>query len=933
MKPKATLSRRTALKLLAGQMALLATGCSRPREEIVPYVRTPERLVPGVPLQFATTLDLGGFGRGVLCTSIEGRPIKIEGNPLHPASLGATDPFAEATVLSLYDPDRSQAVRNAGEISNWTAFLDAMQPRLEALAARNGEGLRILTGPISSPTLLRQIKGLRQRFPALQWHAHDPLYDSAAHEGANLAFGRPVTSVYRLGDADIIVSLDADPLGPGPMQIANARGFSERRRVRKDASNIGRLYAIESSPTLTGANADHKLVLSPVQIADFAVAIARKLGADLAEVPLPAALGAFQEEVTRDIVAHPGRALVIAGPTLSPEVHALCHWINAQVQAPVDYLERGEQATSASLTDLVRDLNAGKVQELFLLHCNPAYDAPPVLGFAQAVAKAPFRAHLGCYFDETAALCEWHIPATHILESWSDLATSSQAASLVQPLIAPLYETRSAHEMLAALAGSVASGYALVRETWAAGTPADGYEAWWRRALHDGIIAGNAMQKISGLAPALPQLKTAAASALTLVLRPDPCVYDGSLANNAWLQELPKPLTKEVWGNSIGISPTDAAALKIADGDVLRLSANGGSLAAPARIAAGHASGILSLYLGHGRTAAGVIGTGVGANAYLLRADASWAVDGVGATPTGERRPLPSTQHRFALDGEAADLFPSYTLDQFHALNGRAQQVDRASFLPAQPRNGARWGMVIDTSLCIGCNACVLACQVENNSPVVGPDEIARGRDMHWLRIDAYEIGTPENPRMGFQPVPCMHCETAPCEPVCPTGASVHDSEGLNVQVYNRCIGTRFCEANCPYKVRRFNYFGYADGQEYADLGTDVLRASHNPDVTVRSRGVMEKCTYCVQRISRARRAADKEDRAIADGEVVTACQAACPTKAIVFGDLSMGDAQVSAFGREPHNYRLLDHLNTRPRTSYLAQVRDLNPNLAGKEG
>lgn len=934
MKTAAAMSRRTTLKLLAGQMALLAAGCSRPREEIVPYVRMPEGLVPGVPLQFATTLDLGGFGRGVLCTSVEGRPIKVEGNPLHPASLGATDVFAEAAVLSLYDPDRSQAVRHMGDISNWATFLDALQPRLEALAAQNGAGLRILTGPLTSLTLSRQIGALRQRLPALQWHVHDPLFDSSAHDGAISAFGRPLTALQRWAEADVVVSLDADPLGPGPMQIVNARGFSERRQVRKNGADPARLYSVESTPTLTGANADHRLVLSPAEIGAFVAAISRTLGAKIPAATLSAASTAFSAAVTRDLVAHRGRAFVVAGPTLSSEVHALCHWINAELQAPIDYFEAAEGASTGSwLPALVRDLNAGKVQCLLVLHCNPAYDAPPALGFAQATAKAEFRVHLGGYFDESAGLCQWHIPELHILETWSDFASPDGTASVTQPLIAPLYETRSVHELLAALTGNTASGYQLVRETWAAKAPADDPENWWRRALEDGVIPGGGSSKASISPPSSPQAALPASDlSLTLVLRPDPCVYDGSYANNAWLQELPKPLTKEVWGNSIGISPEDAAVLGVAEGDLLRLSANGGTIAAPARIAAGHAPRVLSAYLGHGRLAAGAVGTGVGANAYLLRADAAFAIPGVHASGTGEHRPLAQTQQQFALEGDPGDLFRSYPFDQFLGLEGVVSS-EVASFFPVPEKPGPQWGMTIDTTVCIGCNACVVACQVENNSSVVGPDEIARGRDMHWLRVDAYEIGAIGEPRTGFQPVPCMHCETAPCEPVCPTGASVHDSEGLNLQVYNRCVGTRFCEANCPYKVRQFNFFGYADGQEYADLGTAVMRARNNPDVTVRSRGVMEKCTYCIQRITRVRRAADREGRAIADGEVVTACQSACPTKAIVFGDLAVSDAQAAALKKQPQHYALLAHLDTKPRTSYLAQVRNLNPDLARKPG
>lgn len=396
MSGEATLSRRTALKLLAGQMTLLVAGCSPPREEIVPYVRMPARLIPGVPLQFATTLELGGYGRGVLCTSVEGRPIKIEGNPLHPASLGATDALAEAAVLSLYDPDRSQASRSAGQISNWPAFLDAVKPRLEALVATNGEGLRLLTGPVCSPTLSRQIGLLHRRFPALQWHVHDPLFDSATHDGALAAFGRPVLPIPRLGDAEILVSLDADPLGPGPMQIVNARGFAARRRVRKDGAEIGRLYAIEASPTLTGANADHRLVVPPAEIAAMAITIARGLGADLPKPDLPREAAAFGDEIARDVAAHRGRALVIPGAALPADIHALCHWINAQLPAPIDHFEARPQLTSArSLADLVGDLDAGKVEDLFVLSCNPAYDSPPALGFVEAVAKAeiqcPFR--------------------------------------------------------------------------------------------------------------------------------------------------------------------------------------------------------------------------------------------------------------------------------------------------------------------------------------------------------------------------------------------------------------------------------------------------------------------------------------------------------------------------------------------------------------
>lgn len=934
------LSRREALRLLGAQIALAAAACSKPAEEIVPYVRMPERLVPGMPLRFATTLPLAGYGRGVICTSVEGRPIKIEGNPLHPASLGATDVFAEADVLALYDPDRSKVVRHAGEISNWEAFKSELRPMVEGLAARQGDGLRLLTGPVTSPTLLRQIGALRDRYPRFVWHMYDPLEDRAARDGAVLAFGRALRGIAQLGACDIIVALDADPLGPGISQIANAKGFAARRRVRKTSPTSSRLYVLESSSSLTGANADRRLALKPERIAMAAIGLARLMGAELPDPQLTGEAASLIQAIHRDLIAHAGRAVVLAGPTLPAEIHALTHWINAQNRAPIDFIEPPAAGHSpATLAELCRDLEAGRVEGLAILACNPAYDASPDLGLGAAVRRAKFRVHLGSYANETSSLCDWHIPQSHGLETWSDLAAFDGTASLVQPLIAPLYATRSPHELIAALAQEEdKSDYDRVRESWRAKAASDDFEAWWRRSLHDGVIEGSAPARISA-APKLPSMTALPENAqLSLVLRPDPSVFDGSFANNAWLQELPKPLTKEVWGNAVAISPEDAARLAVSDGDVLRLAAAGRFLEAPARVDPRQVAGVFALTLGYGRAGGGTIGENVGANAYLLRnapvagqGQADWLLAPIMATKIDERRTVVSTQHQFVLDGDPRELFRSYTLEGFQKLPSDSGEAPLESFFPVRRGGEPRWGMVIDTSVCIGCNACVIACQVENNSPVVGPEEIASGRDMHWLRVDAYALGHEGDNQIGFQPVPCMHCEAAPCEPVCPVEASVHDREGLNVQVYNRCIGTRFCQANCPYKVRRFNFFGYADGQEYADLGAEVMRLHNNPDVTVRARGVMEKCTFCVQRISQARRNAEKADRGIADGEVVTACQAACPTSAISFGDLSKKEAEVSGLRSEPHHYELLGHLNTRPRTTYLAQIR--NPGEAAQEG
>ncbi len=921
------LSRRNALKLLAANMAALVAGCGKPPEHILPYVHMPERLTPGVPLQFATTLPLGGYGRGVLCSSVEGRPIKVSGNPLHPASLGATDVFAEADVLGLYDPDRSQACRQDGGLCAWEEVEAALRPRLDAI--RGGAGFRLLTGPISSPTLLRLIEELRRKSSNFRWHIHDPLEDSAARQGSVLAFGKPLFFLPRLGEVEVLATLDADPLGPGPAQIFHARGFSQRRRMRAGEMRMSRVYALQSAPTLTGANADHVVTLSPGDVGAAAVALARALGAPLPEPKLTAALQRKIAAIGRELAAHPRHALVLAGPSQPPDIHALTHWINKKLAAPIACFNPSSDA--ATLAELAADLAAGKVDTLLVCGCNPAYDAPGDSPIRDAIRKARFSLHHGLYFDETASLCGWHVPESHPLEAWGDLRSVEGTASFTQPLIEPLYDTRTLGALLAWFTGEAnAKDYDLVRATWSAEKGAD-FEAFWRKGLHDGVVAGSAPVAIDPGEPALPKIEPPPPdSGFALRVRPDPNRYDGSFANNAWLQECPKPLTKEVWGNSIGISPADADRVGVTNGDRLQLSTGDRAIVAPARIDSGCAEGVLSLDLGHGRAQAGHIGTGIGANAYALRStEALWSIAGVEARKEDGGPGFLSTQKQFEIDGDRENIFPSETLDRFTHLS--AGQADPPSLYPEHDyaRADARWAMVIDSAACIGCNACVVACQVENNVPVVGPEEIARNRDMHWLRIDAYELGGPDG-RVGFQPVPCMHCEKAPCEPVCPVEASVHDSEGLNVQVYNRCIGTRFCQANCPYKVRRFNFFGYADGQDFSDLGAQIMHARFNPDVTVRARGVMEKCTYCVQRISGARREAEKQQRPLREGDVTTACQDACPTWAIHFGDLADRNSAVSRLRQEPRHFALLGQLGTKPRTTYLADVRNPNPEMEG---
>jgi Fe-S-cluster-containing dehydrogenase component len=928
------LNRRQALSLLATGIASGLAACSKPTEEIIPYVSQPERLVPGEPLKFATTLSLSGLGRGVIVSSIDGRPIKVEGNPRHPASLGATDVFAEAAVLSLYDPDRSKTVLNNGAIASRQALNLAVQAQRQLMLQRSGEGFRLLTGRVSSPTLLRQIDDLLQMFPKAAWHVYEPVDGDAERAGAALAFGKPLSTVPRLEKANVLVSLDADPLGHSPDQLRNARGFAAGRKP--DDDRFSRIYSIETAPTLTGAKADHRIALHPRLIGEFTIAIAHAMGAGIRAPELPANAMRLAKRAAADLSANRGRAIVLAGRAMPAEIHALVHWLNAQLQAPIDLFELtstpgGRQP--GTLPDLARDLGAGAVEQLVMLGMNPGYDAPADLDFANGSAKAAFRLHLGCYADETAALSAWHIPQAHELEAWSDLRSGDGTASLVQPLIRPLFGSWTDHELLALLMGRPnASPYDLVRATWRSQASGD-FEQWWMQALHDGVIGGTAFAPASVGAPRLPELSAAisARAALTLVLRPDPCLWDGRFANNAWLQECPKPLTKQVWGNAVAINPEQASRLGVSSGDVVAISADSRRLEAPVLVEPGVADAVVSLTLGLGRSKAGAIGNAIGANAYALRTtQMPWLISEVTIAKTGKRGEILTTQNVVRGPEDVRELYPLRNLAELDKPQGGSGDGPRPSLMPERPRPEAdhSWAMVIDASVCIGCNACVVACQAENNVPVVGPEEVARGRDMHWLRVDVYDHGSTANPKPGFQPVPCMHCEHAPCEPVCPVAASVHDGEGLNVQVYNRCIGTRFCEANCPYKVRRFNFFGYADGEAYANLGLESYRGQRNPEVTVRARGVMEKCTYCVQRISAARRAAERDDRSIGLDEVKTACQNACPTRAITFGDLQQKDSAIGQKKREPRHYELLGHLGTRPRTTYLADVRNPAPGL-----
>ncbi|MEX0611161.1 MAG: 4Fe-4S dicluster domain-containing protein [Pirellulales bacterium] len=964
-------SRRHFLKIMGASVALAGTGgCfTQPQETIVPYIRAPEQIVPGRPLYYATAMTYAGASLGLLVETHMGRPTKVEGNPLHPAvpevmaqaneranderlRFGATDPFGQAIVLSLYDPDRSQTVLRRGQIDTWEFAYSDLRAQLDRLAPAGGEGLRLLTELVVSPTLADQIQELLAKYPGARWHQYEPVNDDNSLAGARLAFNDDVATSY-LNTPDVVLSLDADCIADGPMRLDHARRF-RWQYLGPDGAAMSRVYVVETSSTLTGAAADHRLPASPQTVIAFALAVARAFGLELPgamemdnrEVPKP-----WLDAVVEDLAASRGRSVVLAGRGQPPLVHAVVHWLNAaldNVGSTIEYraptAARPELAVE-SIRDLAGSMRAKEVEALIILGGNPAYDAPADLEFAMLLGNVPFSLHLSEYANETSDRCGWHVPQAHLFEAWGDTRAADGTVSIVQPLIAPLYGGKADHDVLAALMGNLnATSHDLVRDYWQRSfgptANADEFERAWKTALHDGILAGTQLEartptlrddfaKIA--ADVLGQnLTPADKQPLQLSIRPDNSAWDGRFANNGWLQELPRPLTKLTWDNAALMNPRTAEESQLNTGDVVEIETGAGQIDMPVFVVPGHPRNVITVHVGYGRQRAGRVGNKVGTDVYPLRTSQTmWFAVIKRVQKTGRTYPLATTQHHYDMAGR--DLVRAGTLSQyqdapnhppFMAEHGHSNP--ELSLYPEWKYEGYKWGMVVNQSACIGCNACVVACQAENNIPVVGKDQVARGREMHWLRIDNYYAAEPENPIVYHQPVLCMHCEYAPCEPVCPVAATSHSNEGLNEMTYNRCIGTRYCSNNCPYKVRRFNFYDY--NAELRQEATRQLRP--NPDVTIRSRGVMEKCTYCVQRINAGRIAADKEDRLIRDGEVVTACQAACPTQALTFGNLNDPNSAVRELADSNLNYSLLGELNTRPRTTYLAALRNPHPAL-----
>ncbi len=947
-------SRRGFLKLMGASLALAGmAGCTKQPDEIIyPYIKSPEDLILGKPMYFATMHPFSTGGVPVLVKSDEFRPIKIDGNPEHPYNQGGSDPYSQGTLLDLYDPDRSQHVTFEGDGREWAEFAEAFRGKVAS--TKDGTGIYFLSAAFTSPTLARQWQEVQKAYPKAKLVQYDP-----ALAGTVLANGMNVR--YDLTGADVIVSLDADFLSgasyPGFHRLV--RDYADRRRQPENGMN--RLYVVESTPTTTGMKAEHRLGLRASEIPAFAAALAAAVG--VAGVNPPAytwtdAQQKFLAALAKDLKANAGKSAVLPGVYQDPSVAALTMAINNALgnvgktifvsSDPVVPLPSDQ---FGDFKALVADLNAGKVDWLIILNANPIYDAPADLDFANAFNQAKVVAHLGSHYDETGHQAHWHIPAAHYLESWSDARAYDGTVSIVQPMIDPLYGGHTAHDVFQTLLNEpMQSAYAAVRETQKTNIKGD-FEEGWRKALHDGWIADTAyapQDKARPGGPSIPKVPTPTPKdSLEIIFRPDPNIYDGRWNNVGWLQELPKPVTSLSWDNAAIMSGATLVKYNLEEDDIVELCVGNGKVKAPVMVAPGHPDESITVYLGYGREFAGRVGSGQGFNAYLIRN--TWAP----FYATGSLRKLEGKwgiaitkshyqDHRAksllgqgsgdnSLEADEAlgprGIIRYATLDEFKANPNFAHEGDThetpsldTSLFPNWPYNEAyAWALSIDMNSCTGCNACIVSCYAENNIPVVGKQEVRIGRNMQWLRIDTYFEGDLASPRAHFQPMNCQQCENAPCEQVCPVGATVHTPEGLNMMVYNRCVGTRYCSNNCPYKVRRFNFLLFSDYE------TESLKLMRNPDVTVRSRGVMEKCNYCVQRIQAAKIEADKENRNVRDGEIVTACQQACPAQAIVFGNKNDPNSKVSKLRAQQRAYQVIADINTRPRTTYVAEV--LNPN------
>ncbi len=943
------LTRRKFISLMGASMAMAGlAGCRRPVEKIIPYVNAPEEIVPGVAQYYATTMPFGADAFGLIVESHEGRPTKIEGNPKHPSTMGKSNTFVQASILNLYDPDRSNSPLNKGAEATWDDFVTYWRGLLAKYAQNGGTGLAVLTESFASPTMVRLASEFRKTYPKARWASYETVSDEDIFAAAKDATGKEARPVYHFDKAKVILSLDSDFVYLESDNIRNAAGFAAGRRVTSENDDMNRLYAVECDYSLTGAMADHRQRIARRRVGEFAAALVAELRAQglSIEADLPSNAREFDAEwikiLASDLIRAGRDALVVAGRSQPPFVHLLAFMINNALGSIGNTLVFQENETIGQsrfleMASLTGEMKSGKIETLVIFGGNPMYDAPVDLDFTGALSKVPHTVHLSQRVDETSSACEWHLPEAHYLEAWGDARSYDGTRSIIQPLIAPLLDGRSQIEVLNLIVtGDATRGYDLVRDSWKGILPGLDFESRWRKILNDGFLEGNSQSSaittldesaiVSIVRANDAWYEAPSAQNLEINFAPSRTVYDGRFANNGWLQEASDPLTKITWDNAALLSPATAKELGLKEGEVVRLEYSDHALEMPVWVMPGHADYSVTLPLGYGRKAAGRVGNDVGFDTYKLRTARAPFYDlGLKISKTGRSYILAQTQNHGAMEGRP--IVREATLEHYREHPNFAPEMVEAPKVGAlwdehKFTEGYQWGMAIDLNVCIGCNACNVACYSENNIPVVGKEEVHNAREMPWIRVDRYFTGEPDDPGVVHQPVPCMHCENAPCEQVCPVNAALHNSEGLNLQVYNRCIGTRYCSNNCPYKVRRFNFFNYTSKMP------ELVKMAMNPDVTVRSRGVMEKCTYCIQRIEGAKIAAKKEDRNVRDGEIVTACAQACPTDAIVFGNVNDSESRVSKVKAQNRNYGMLVEYNTRPRTTYQARIRNPHPDL-----
>ena len=1019
--------RRQFMKIMAASFALGGlglAGCRRPEENILPFGKSVEGAVPGLPVYYATAMPLRRWAVPLLAETHQGRPTKLEGNPSYAPHGGASSLLAQASILDLYDPDRATA-HTRGESAIGAAEVKAMLAGMgRSFEATGGAGLAFLADESSSLTRARLTRVLRAKFPKSIWAEYEPVADEPPAEAAQAVLGVPLKPIYRIGKAKRIVSIDADFLQAEAGSLYYVGEFARGRRVAGRDDPMSRLYMAESALSITGTMADHRLRLASSHMQAFAAALAAKVTGDPAYAKAAEGLDvapAWIDECAADLAANRGSSLVLAGSHLPAAVHAIAYAINdalGNIGSTVEFI-LDRRPTALSIKDLAGAIGRGAVKTLVILGGNPVYNAPADLDWASLQKSVPEVIRMGYYVDETSELAATHIAAAHYLESWGDARTLDGTLVAVQPMILPLFGGLTQTEVMASIAGLASTEpYKLLYDVVAAiaGGPGERAEALCRKFLHDGQLEGSALKPFpvrfnrAGVTKYLAGGGPPPVSAGALEVRfvADATVDDGRFANNGWLQECPDPITKIRWDNAILISPRLAKELKIdspaslvqvarkdlADFDrgrenahIVELTIGGRKIRGPAHIQPGLANYTVVVPLGYGRAKTGRVGQGTGFNGYAARESGALHVaTGASIAVTGDKMFLADSQWHWSMEGRAlvreanvgefrenpsivreigleAESPPAVLGPEPSAVSPaeRATLIPRGNSLYVTPEfDGVhQWAMSIDLNTCIGCNACVVACQAENNIPIVGKEQVLRGRIMHWIRLDRYysdgkadagafggegNLQIPEEPQISMQPVACMQCELAPCEMVCPVNATVHDSEGLNVMAYNRCIGTRYCANNCPYKVRRFNFFDWnmrsLDSLYLGPLGPEgmpeLVQMVKNPEVTIRMRGVMEKCTYCVQRIERGKiewkvkvaQEGHPGDVKVPDGTIRTACQQACPAESIVFGNILDPESGVSRAKAREQDYALLGYLNTRPRTTYLARLRNPNPRM-----